>query len=273
LARNRALNWSCIIGTNITGLIEGIINVESFSYITFFSIICFVYSKSQAFSKLISLGLFILAVILAAAFSLHLIPGFSNKLVIDKINLSIYSSPFLMYLNFDKTMAALVIYCTSDLCISSNSLDKKSIRSIFAYLSLCICIILGFSLLLGYVRYDPKFPDIIWPWIVNNLLFVCVGEEIIFRGLLQVKLKELFKKSAHLSCLHIVLTSIIFGLAHYNGGVKYIILAGICGLFYGRVYDKTNRIICSIFLHFGLNLFHILLFTYPKAASIYTLFY
>ncbi|MFU7503008.1 MAG: hypothetical protein ACE1S7_06395, partial [Candidatus Tisiphia sp.] len=34
---------------------------------------------------------------------------------------------------------------------------------------------------------------------------------------------------------------------------------------YGYTYDKTNRIICAMMVHFGLNLFHLMLFSYPAA--------
>ncbi len=50
---------------------------------------------------------------------------------------------------------------------------------------------------------------------------------------------------------------------HYRGGLTYIVLSSIGGFFNGYTYYKTNRILCTMIVHFALNLFHILLFTYP----------
>jgi membrane protease YdiL (CAAX protease family) len=56
---------------------------------------------------------------------------------------------------------------------------------------------------------------------------------------------------------------VLFGMAHYAGGVRAIVLATIAGIGYGWIYWRTNRIEASILAHFLLNTMHILLFTYP----------
>nr|WP_323811184.1 CPBP family glutamic-type intramembrane protease [Rickettsia conorii] len=47
----------------------------------------------------------------------------------------------------------------------------------------------------------------------------------------------------------------------------YIALSTICGFFYGSAYNKTDKILCSVIVHFGLNLCHVLLFTYPALKN------
>nr|WP_324602901.1 CPBP family glutamic-type intramembrane protease [Rickettsia conorii] len=47
----------------------------------------------------------------------------------------------------------------------------------------------------------------------------------------------------------------------------YIALSTICGFFYGYAYYKTDKILCSVIVHFGLNLCHVLLFTYPALKN------
>ncbi|APZ30631.1 MAG: CPBP family glutamic-type intramembrane protease [Rickettsia conorii subsp. raoultii] len=48
----------------------------------------------------------------------------------------------------------------------------------------------------------------------------------------------------------------------------YIALSTICGFFYGYAYYKTGKILCSMIVHFGLNLCHVLLFTYPALKTL-----
>ncbi|WP_231289965.1 CPBP family intramembrane glutamic endopeptidase [Rickettsia australis] len=48
----------------------------------------------------------------------------------------------------------------------------------------------------------------------------------------------------------------------------YIALSSICGFFYGYAYYKTGKILCSMIVHFGLNLYHLLLFTYPALKTL-----
>ena len=57
-----------------------------------------------------------------------------------------------------------------------------------------------------------------------------------------------------------------FGAAHVAGGTTYVLLATVAGLGYGAAYQLTGRVEASIFVHFTLNLTHLLLFTYPFAA-------
>ncbi|AFD19444.1 MULTISPECIES: CPBP family glutamic-type intramembrane protease [spotted fever group] len=49
---------------------------------------------------------------------------------------------------------------------------------------------------------------------------------------------------------------------------EYIALSTICGFFYGYAYYKTGKILCSVIVHFGLNLCHVLLFTYPALKTL-----
>ena len=63
-----------------------------------------------------------------------------------------------------------------------------------------------------------------------------------------------------------MIVSILFGLMHYMGGIKYIFLATIAGIGYGWIYNKTQYIESAIASHFCLNLVHFIFFTYPLLA-------
>ncbi|WP_341789577.1 CPBP family intramembrane glutamic endopeptidase [Rickettsia endosymbiont of Polydrusus tereticollis] len=181
------------------------------------------------------------------------------------MKLSELSTPFSMYLNFDKVMAALIIYCISDLYILEKNNKSAYIKYTITSLLLCIIVILTPAFISSYILFDPKLPDILPIWAINNFFFVCMREEIIFRGFLQRTLQNLLKKQ---QILAIIITTLIFGFAHFQGGLIYIALSSICGFFYGYAYYKIGKILCSMIVHFGLNLFHLLLFTYPAAIKI-----
>ncbi len=131
--------------------------------------------------------------------------------------------------------------------------------TLFSLLS-CIVIIITLVLVSGYVLFEPKLPDILLIWMINNFFFICFSEEVFFRGFIQRTLQNLLPKQQMLA---LVIASLIFGVAHFQGGLTYVILSSTCGFFYGYAYYKTNKILCSMMVHFGLNLSHLLLFTYP----------
>jgi membrane protease YdiL (CAAX protease family) len=188
------------------------------------------------------------------------VPGFFNILAIDKVQLSELSVPFTMYLNFDKVIPALIIFSLSDLYILEKQESSGTVKYTLLSLLLCIMIIMALSLISGYVLFEPKIPSILPIWAINNFFLVCMAEEVFFRGFLQRTLQNLLPKQ---QILAVIMGSIIHGLAHFRGGLIYIALTTICSFFPGYTYYKTNKILCSMIVHFGLNLFHILLFTYP----------
>ena len=64
-----------------------------------------------------------------------------------------------------------------------------------------------------------------------------------------------------------LVSSILFGFAHFAGGLQYILLATIAGGFYALAYLRAGRFVASsVLTHFWVNLLHILLFTYPALA-------
>jgi membrane protease YdiL (CAAX protease family) len=65
----------------------------------------------------------------------------------------------------------------------------------------------------------------------------------------------------------LAISSLLFGLDHYEGGLTYILLATIAGLFYGHTYWKTTKIETSISVHFSFNLTHFLFFSYPSMIA------
>jgi membrane protease YdiL (CAAX protease family) len=205
--------------------------------------------------------------VLGVAMSNHMLPGFNNLLVFDKIHFSSDSAPFTMYLNFDKTIVGIVIYL---FLLKENGITdwrRSDVQITIKAWALLVALMLPTALSIHYVKIDPKLPSQTWLWALNNLFFVCVAEESLFRGLIQCRLMKLVTQSSRWKWLPLATSSVLFGLDHYEGGLTYILLAAIAGLFYGYTYLKTNKIETSICVHFCFNLTHFVFFSYPSMIA------
>ena len=87
----------------------------------------------------------------------------------------------------------------------------------------------------------------VWMIFIVTCIVVPIGEEIIFRKLLIDRVKPFGELNA---CLF---SGLIFGLFHAN--LRQFLYAFAIGFIFATVYIKTNNIIYSILLHFGVNLF------------------
>jgi membrane protease YdiL (CAAX protease family) len=197
----------------------------------------------------------------------HHAPGFNNWKIVSQVQLSPDSVPYSTYLNFDKTLVGFFILLWG----VQLSQSKKDWQNIVKHLVPLFCIgavvMLTASYLLGYIRWDPKWPPFLAIWAAKNLLFTCLAEEALFRGFIQKELVRIFTGKRWGAFAAILIASVLFGLDHFWGGPKYILLATLAGLFYGTVFYKTGRIESSILFHFLLNLTHITLFSYPALVQ------
>ena len=194
----------------------------------------------------------------ALGLMLHLLPGFNNLKVLDHVHITPDAAPFSMYLNFDKTAVAVLLF---GLFLRSEDLRRPrwGDLALVAITGVVLCLVMmPLALGVDYVGFALKTPDVVWA--VNNLFFVCYAEEAFCRGFVQGGLARLKLPRG----VPLLAGALIFGLLHYTGGPLYVLLATICGLFYGFVYMRTGRISVPILLHFGFNLVHFTFFTYPS---------
>ncbi|NIQ00499.1 MAG: CPBP family intramembrane metalloprotease, partial [Nitrospinaceae bacterium] len=205
--------------------------------------------------------------LMAGLLSLHRLPGFDNWRVIKNLQLSPDSLPYSLYFNFDKTLIGLFILAFGQTLIRSRQDWRRMFQAWIPAFALGAVSILLASYALGYIRFDPKFPEMFWIWLPKMLLFTCLAEEALFRGFIQKELAVLWTPHRWGRAAALVIASVLFGLSHFAGGWKYILLATLAGLFYGGVYMKTDRIESSVLFHFSLNTLHLLLFSYPSLSS------
>lgn len=111
-------------------------------------------------------------------------------------------------------------------------------------------IAIGLGLALGFIAFHHVMPG--GGTVVSALLvtffFVAIPEELFFRGLLQNMLES---RIGHPRSLFVA--AVIFGLSHFNKPLpfnwRYVILAGIAGIFYGRAWRNRRRIVASGITH------------------------
>jgi membrane protease YdiL (CAAX protease family) len=112
-------------------------------------------------------------------------------------------------------------------------------------------IALALGLSLGFLhlhRAWPGFFAIAGAWLFT-FFFIAVPEELFFRGWMQNLLERRVGRTAAL-----FVTAILFGLAHFNKRAahfnwRYVLLAAVAGIFYGRAWRRERRVGASAITH------------------------
>src|SRR3954447_4253738 len=110
-------------------------------------------------------------------------------------------------------------------------------------------IVLGLAL--GFLHphsHVPTFAKAALSW-VGIFVFVAVLEELFFRAWVQNLLERRLGRTPAL-----ILASILFGLSHFNKrsahfNWRYVLLATIAGIFYGRAWREQRRVPASAITH------------------------
>ncbi len=255
------LGLSCLIGFMLDHI--SLIGIFGLIVMGFF-IKCYYHRQFPLWCKII-LGSFLTIAI--PMYFLHFLPGFNNLRLINGVQLSPDAIPFNLYLNSDKIIVGILLLLYGHKLNRTSKEWLDSIRVILPALCFVTVVLIGGSLALNYVHFDFKLPTELWIFIPVNLLFVCMAEEAFFRGFIQKELVTIFNPIENNNLIKkwapIIIAAFLFGLAHYMGGLNYIILATMAGIGYGYVYHKSQRIESSIILHFTINLIHFICFSYP----------
>ena len=198
---------------------------------------------------------------LALMLSDHWVPGFQNPLLLGPVAFTPDAVSFQMYLNLDKSAVgfALVLLYTP---LRREAGLARSLLVGIACASLAVALLLPLALHLHAIRWAPKLPEGLWLWALNNLLLVAFAEEALFRGFLQASLARWLGGGAGGEWAAIGLASLAFGTLHHAAGPLMVGFASVAGGAYGLAY-LHGGLLASVSAHFGFNLFHILLFTYP----------
>lgn len=249
--------WQLLFFTSL--LLAIIFNVldEIGILIIFSGIICAWRAQYESGWKCHLLHLFI--ALWAIALAAHLLPGFNNLLVLNHVYSGALSSSFSMNLNIDKPMLIFAFILLMPSMLKKPKHQNKWVLVISAMLILVFLPLLGY--LMGLITVEFSLPHWIILFALNNLFITCVSEEVFFRGYLQ---NVLSRYGAYWS---VIISGLLFGAAHFSGGLPFVILGSIAGICYGLIYLATGKLYLAILAHFSFNLYHLIFYTYPVYQS------
>ena len=121
------------------------------------------------------------------------------------------------------------------------------LRELAIYTPIALALGLG----LGFLHLHrgwPGWAPIAGAW-VFTFFFIAVPEELFFRGWLQNLLERRIGSAPAL-----FLTAALFGLSHFNKRTalfnwRYVLLAAVAGVFYGRAWRQDRRVGASAITH------------------------
>lgn len=213
---------------------------------------------------LINIPIAILAFIFFLPLSIHLIPGFDNLRLLDNVYISKDAIPFSLYLNYDSmVMAYGLLLFSTQIELSRFTEIPSVIKFGLLYGLISIVVLIPIIFVLGFAHWDFKLTKLTLLFVIVNLIFTCIPEEIFWRGFVQ---NNIAKYSGNI--LAVLVTSILFGVIHIIfAGVNFAILAFVASLIYGFSYVKTKRLEVSIICHYFVNMAQFIFVTYPILKS------
>ena len=191
----------------------------------------------------------------------HNIPYLNNIILLKNVSVGIGGIPFTLYVNIDKPMAIFALFIAVPSLLGSGITNSHYSKTSWLIIIFGLAGIMLMACLIGLVRPAFKIPSWWWLFALNNLLITCVVEAAIFRGYLQ---QFLGKYIGFLPAL--MVSSTLFGVLSYSGGVYYAGLVLLAGLVYGFAFHISGRLWVSIMIQFLLNFIHLIFFTYPILA-------
>ena len=130
-------------------------------------------------------------------------------------------------------------------------LRLRDFRIGLLWLAVYAPIAVALGLFLGFLHFHPHMPSashVLLGWIFT-FLFVAVPEELFFRGWMQNLLE---RRVGPVRAL--LITAALFGLSHFNKRAvhfnsRYVLLALLAGIFYGRAWLQDRRVGASAITH------------------------
>ncbi|MEX2375583.1 MAG: type II CAAX endopeptidase family protein [Dehalococcoidia bacterium] len=260
--RQRTLGLSVLGAGYVLALVDGLLDWRA--GIPLALLVAAAYAVAPERRRPWRIGGHVVFVVVALGLGFHLLPGFQNLQVIGPVRFTPDAVPFTMYLNLDKPLAGFWLLLVWPALRLHRGRWSWIRGLLIGFATAVVC--LGLAITLGEVALAPKWPPLGWLWALNNLLLVCLTEEAVFRGYLQEELSRRLTGRRAGEGFAIGIAAALFGLAHLAGGVGYVIVAGVAGVGYGLAY-RHGGLQASAMAHFGLNLVHFSLFTYPMLAS------
>ncbi len=201
---------------------------------------------------LIHTALFLLFIALSYGFKFHLLPGFPPVAITPHFFIG-FSTPLLGLFPL-----ALIIP------LARSVKDWKQVLRGTLVGCAGIALIAIVAVLSGAVHLQFKLPSFASQRYLSNFLFTAIPEEAFYRGFLQTELCRYFKKSRAGNLFALLISTLIFTLAHayWSPSLDILGFVFLSGLLYGYVYQISGKIESAILCHFLLNFVHMTFFSY-----------
>ena len=228
------------------------------------------YIASRNISGFTRLFVVMIAAIITIGIYTHFVKGFHNLLVAANWQRSPDAQTINIYANYDKAAVALLIL---GLYFHRPIQSKKELYSMLAktlpWMLFAAIILLPLSQFLEMVHWDPKLPLITPTWLVLQIFFAAIPEEVFYRGFLQREI-ALRLNNPMAGPFAVLIVSLLFALLHlfFVPQLTFVLAAFVASLLYGTIYQLTGRIESAILTHLFVNICHFFFFTYPVLANV-----
>jgi len=266
---HRAVWVTALLGSIVAGYVTGALYGLAALWIAILVVLAAAYHRARTapnkavWQALAGLAFFFYALVM----SLPLLPGFIRVELAAPVVLSAGATAYSIGVGFPKVVTGILILgLINPLVVRSwRELGRVLARALPVYV---ITAIVGMAVVIfmGYSSFAPKWTTLFLLFAPINLFFTCLSEEAFFRGFVQREVSQVGSNRKLAAAVALIIAAILFGAAHFGGGVNYMIAAAVAGLGYGWAFMRDTRIEAAMFVHFGVNATHFLLFVYPRSA-------
>ncbi len=155
------------------------------------------------------------------------------------------SPPFTLDYHFGKALVPFLLFACLPTLFSADSGQRVGKVGRIAALLISMAALLLLAVTLGRLKIELHTPYWLLKYAMANLFFTCMAEEVLFRGYLQQRLSQWLSAWPAL-----IITALIFGIAHLSGGMWMAMFATLAGLIYGLTWMWSGRLCgcqpCSI---------------------------
>jgi len=269
---HRAIWIGALIAAIIAGYSSGALDGLAALWIALLAALAIAYARVRANTTLpnrpvwqVLVGL--LFFVYALAMGLALLPGFNRVELVAPQVLSAGAAPYSIGVGFPKVVTGILILgLINPLLVRSWKELGPVLARAFPVFAITAAVGMAVVVLMGYSSFAPKWTALFLLFAPINLFFTCLSEEAFFRGFVQQELSRVGARPVVAAGAALTVGAILFGLAHFGGGLNYVVAATVAGFGYGWAFMRTQRIEAAMTVHFGVNAVHFLLFTYPRLA-------
>lgn len=247
----------------LSGVINHYAEWVGVAWIASFGLLCYLTKYTAPFRWMRGIHLILIAV-MALLIAMNQLPGFYNPAIVTDMRLTADGLPFTHRLHMNGIPVGIILLANFGNPAKSWNEWLFILRQSVPIILVTLFVMFGCGVLINYVSIDVKFVPYTLVFFMSNLLFTCVIEESFFRGFLQENFSRYMANWKYGAALSIALAGLLFGLAHFKGGLLYVGLAILAGLFYGYAKYRVKHIEAAILTHFSVNAVHFVAFTYPN---------